>query len=193
MIAWMCAAAHAGPYLQIGTGHRPLDVPLTDTLFGGGGRLGWDFGPVAPFFGGTVTSGSLAFEEEDDLEISGALWSLMAGARFDLVDQEDAVTPFLSAGVSFGRAAGLVEYTDDDEKYTAGLGAGPGLFGGFGLDAPLIPGVALGLEVGGHWATGELYYEEDYGRDDYEERYDVSAAFGYADLHATFRFGGGGS
>ncbi len=191
MIAALVAGAHAAPFLQVGTGQRVLDVPSTESVFGGGVRAGWDFGRVAPFLGGTVTAGGIDVPE-DNVKVSGALWSVAAGLRFDLAAPDADATPYLAAGGTIGNGAATFAYDEFDETVTVGASAGPGVFAGFGADALLMPRVALGLEIGGAWASSEVFYRyEEGGRRTEEESYDASALFGYADLHVSFLFGGG--
>lgn len=191
--AWLVPAAQAGPFLQVGTGQRVLDVPTTELLFGGGSRLGWDLGPVAPFVGGTLLTGGLDLDTTtpDAEKVSGTTWSLAGGVRVDLASDPERPLPYLAAGATVGNAASAFEYPEGDETVVVGLKAGPGAFGGFGVDAPLAPRLALGLEVGGAYATGKVFLRVEDGPDVERAEYPGSAAFGYADLHLSFALGGG--
>lgn len=172
--------AHAGAFVQVGTGVRPLSLPGTALTFGGGARLGASVDRFTPFAGATVTWASL---EVDDVPLSSTIWSVLAGARFDFTPPDRLARPFVSAGALFGATG--AQGGQEGEEVALDVGLGPGGFAGFGADAALSPGVAVGVEVGLALTAGEIVarVEEE------SERISGFATWSYVDLHLVLRPG----
>jgi hypothetical protein len=178
----LAAVAHAsGGLVQVGTGLRPLSIPGTNAVTGGGLRIGPTFGPVTPFVGGTVQWARVTVDDDD--RVTGSNWSVLAGVRLDLADLDRLAQPFVSAGTMFGLAAAKA---GDDNGDTAEVDfpTGPGAFAGFGADAALSPAVRVGLEVGLAVSSARPSAFED-GEDSGDAR--VAASWSYADIHLVFR------
>ncbi len=180
------------PFLQIGTGQRVLDVPATEVLFGGGVRAGVDFGRVAPFVGGNVVAvGVSQIGEQNDG--SGGWLSVAAGMRVDFAKRDALATPFVSLGglVGSGEMAFNESLPFAADGYAVGLDPAIGGFVGAGVDAQVVPGLSLGVEVGAVHTRGRVYFlDEAGGNDDWEAS--GSATFAYADVHVVFALGAGG-
>jgi hypothetical protein len=175
------AVAHAGGLVQVGTGLRPLSIPGTQTVTGGGLRIGPTFGPVTPFVGGTVQWARVTVDDDD--RVTGSNWSVLAGVRLDLADLDRLAQPFVSAGTMFGQAAAKAG-DDNGDVAEVDFPTGPGAFAGFGADAALSPAVRVGLEVGLAVSSARPSAFED---GDATGDAHVAASWSYADLHLVFR------
>lgn len=189
MIALVGSSAFAGPFVQIGTGQRVFDTAVTESVVGGGVRVGFDLGVVVPFVGGNLTRVSVA-EQVDDVKVPTTLGSGTAGLRVDLGSEDRPLQPFLSGGVALGRGAGRIDYEDGDEVYGIDVRVGPGGFAGAGADAALLPALWIGLEVGAEMARAHVTLREEYDGEVDSWGFDATGAWTWVDLHLVFRPGG---
>lgn len=191
MIALLAAAALAAPagFATVGTGVRPLGVPGTELLTGGGARFGLDAGLVDPFVGFAAMYGGVDVEGSTP---SGTSLSAQAGVRFEGEGAGKPAHPFATVGALVSRQRGAV--VDDDLVQWAEWRALPGIFAGAGAEAPITDRVGVGLEVGGAYLASAVR-EGDRPESgptglDFRASEPLRAMFTYADLHVTFRLGG---
>jgi hypothetical protein len=192
VIALWCAAAMAQGFVSVGTGIKPLGLPGIQTLTGGGARIGYDAGVVAPFFGVELVGASV-HPSDDEIALSGSSLSAQLGVKIEADRGDRPAYPFLAAGAILSRQRGAIEDVDNELISTIGWDNLPGAFGGAGGEAEITRRVGIGLEVGMAALLGK-YVESEHspsGRlpSDYHADYKLHTLFSYGDLHLTFRLG----
>lgn len=186
------APAHAGGFLQAGTGMRPLGLPLGGMVGGGGLRLGMEGENVGVFVGGMFTKATIGASEDEGfthyVEVGFTSWTAQAGARLRIGGDELARPYVVGGALLFGLEAGVEEVGDDWENDVV-VRPGPGGFVGGGADVRLARAIDLGVEVGGVHVAPKVGTVEKYRNreDTYIEA--VNASWLYADVHITLRWG----
>jgi len=180
--------------VAIDTGMRPLGLPLTTGLLGGGLRLGAIFGPVTPFVGGSATtlSGSSSPEWTDTTTRGDiTLFSGQAGVRLRVARLQAAET-YVVASALLADHSGRLKLDDRGQDAVLGLGARSGLGGflGGGADASLSNRVSLGVEAGVAYSGARGRYFERFEQEDYEEGVGGGLVWTYTHLRLTWWIGG---
>lgn len=174
------------PFLQVGTGVRPLDVPPAEVFFGGGVRVGVDLGRVAPFVGGTVTASDVDAVDAD-LGIRPVVGSASAGLSIDLATPDAPCTPRIAVGGLVGSGSVTVIDASDGNQVHLGSNLLAGGLAGLAVDARVAGALSLGVEVGVAHVRGRVEVTETDDGDAWSAT--GAMTFGYADVHLRFDFG----
>jgi hypothetical protein len=172
------------------TGMRPLGLPLTSSLLGGGLRVGAIFGPLTPFAGGSATWISASTDSGSSIRADGVFFTGQAGLRWRTARLEAAETYLLAGALLADHALSLTVKDEFDRVDGVGFRSGLGGFVGGGADAALSDRVSIGVEAGVAYTGANLRLFQRFERESFDSTVGGGLIWTYTHLRLTWWIGG---